>query len=414
MGKRIQVVESEFGLINVTWPEKGLINPDGTLNRYRSRRNAWKRKEHRADATRETMWLGKNIENAPAAPFLLGRTKYDLNKINWAYFDNLTDIIKDHHEFGVKFIYTGFDFCGVKEPERAKVNPWTNNKQNTKGFHKKLAEPYVREYWENVVDCEPDLIYICNEPDYGYGNFIIFSYECLVDLGYPVRNIITGCQHVGGTEMSRDRKKLSHPYWVWKQYRKKHGGDVLKKNIMLSKHGFRTGDHIYRGLSDGGYGSRRLFLSRDGVYPRPDKNMNRNLLKYLLRKDNRERMVAPFLNTNEWYIEAICNEAHGGQGNEGEGFADAVGIKYKKYPEPIEPKPIIVVPEIPEPDPKPTPEPKPPPMDPVWLEEPEEESLLDWFKDWFKEFDWKNLNKNWGIYAVVLFLILVFFYSICG
>jgi len=235
--------------------------------------------------------------------------------------------------------------------------------------------PYAKDYIYAVHTCKPDKVYVCNEPTYGYGPLLIRSFEQLVDLGWKWEDIIIGAQHVEEDEMNGDKRKLSHPYWVWKQYRKTHGGDALKDDVMLSLHGFTEDDHIFEGVRRGEYVSRRFWLSRDGVYPRPSAEENEEFLKSF-----RAGGADNFLDDGEeWYIEALNNSSHFGQGDEGLGFALALGRKYKKYPKP-------------KPDPVPEPEPIEPKPDPVEPEPVEEEIMM---KDIFDfENYWKDLGKK--------------------
>ena len=366
----MKAIQSMMGLINVTW-DQGVIKPDGTLDEYKWAMHCWNHKECRVDGTREMMWLGEEKENHPAAPFLFNGKKFDLTKPNPQFFESLKRMVEIAHEYDLEFIYVLFDHCGVKKSERAAVNPWTNNIQGIKGFHKSTAEKYAKPYIESCVKCGVDKVYICNEPTYGYGPLLIRSREQLNDLGVKDRDIIVGAQHVGETELDKDPRKSSHPYWVWKQYRKTHGGDILKDDIMLSIHGFTRDSHIFSGVGVGDYASRRFWLSKDGVYPRPSTSENQKFLN-----DFRSGSSDAFLDDgDEWYIEAINNESHGGTGSEGLGFALSLGRKYKEYPKP-EKEPVVIDPV---PDPKPTPDPVEP--------EPVEEEIM-FMKDWkdFKGF----------------------------
>lgn len=349
----VNLVSSKLGIFSVSWHE-GVIFSDGTINKERVYHYFRNHANLGANFTREMCWLVAE-EDAITAPFLKVGNKFDLSKPNPWFYSNLNIMNQIAKNCGLKLIWTLFDFCGTKRGWSV-FNPWFNNVQGTKGFHKKEALEYRREYIAGCYEEGVRYFECCNEPTNGYGPMVIDTYQALNELNVPDRNIIHGCQYYGEDEIEAmpRAKKQTLPYWVWKLFRKsvyRDYGKDLRGTVCSTRH--RLDDNFVDMIIESRFASRRFNLSFDGI-KNPTKKMISELVYRLLRYGTKQ------IFKKEWYIEVLNNHDNGRTDDLCLALAEAVKQHTGKYPHSFGKYPQV----LPEPDP-PVVDPDPIVIDPV-------------------------------------------------
>lgn len=276
---KIEIFGSIYGAMSDpgSWEEFSCIFSNGMLNKLKWQDYMEKFKAFGATSTRECPFLvheDKTTITPNYMPFLFSEGKYDLDKFNPQYFENLAEMARIANGEGVIFYFSLFGPHG-----NWPTSPWVLNHQGIKGYYDQSPRAdFYRRLWivkilgtlksPYVVGFEPG-----NEPH--NENFPMIAAKIMIILRenkVPLNRIIMGAEfirndRIPGNKLYRQVKK------AWKRLKMWDKRQIFSKVI----HGaeiwvFRTFWHIQKHWSRG-------FISDDGCHPKKSAIYWYNVLK---------------------------------------------------------------------------------------------------------------------------------------
>lgn len=136
---KVDILRSQWGICPPDYPKfSGIcwIKPDGTLDARKVRDFAAETQRQRGAMVRILPWMvwddwdnnGGTISRADYMPWVFENGKYNLEKLNPRYFDNVSEIVYILTGHGLWPIINAYDSCHGDRPGSRNV-PWNNNHQ---------------------------------------------------------------------------------------------------------------------------------------------------------------------------------------------------------------------------------------------------------------------------------------------
>jgi len=281
---------SIFGAISDPnqWGEFSCLNRDGTLDIEKYSNYIREFANMGCNSTREIPYLitDKNYKGSKKQrnflPFIFENGKYNLDKFNQVFFDNLKEMIKSAYRHNMSFQVVIFDRCHGLQ----KNSPWLLNNKNIKNWYD--WNTYSKDYTIKVLDTLKELkkeipnvdllIELENEPHLtGFCKSGIETMKLLKEYGYKDNQIELGVSYIPNKiEFNENGSlKLGHLFEKFKKSMRKSDPPLYdgtqKADYFSTIHDFGNNskkvDEICKAVTH----TRRLSLSNDGQKPKADK-----------------------------------------------------------------------------------------------------------------------------------------------
>lgn len=308
----IEIISSYYGAISrITDPTYhiSVIGEDGKLLVANWKEMCRRSANNGASGIREMpFWLEKEQDHI-FAPYIYIKGKFDLERFNSVYFENLRQMVDIANSYNMKFYFSLYEACNIKERNNLRnFVPWTNNLQGLKNaWFDQDADKY-REIWENRIlqlfEGKNVGYELCNEPlDANFKHSGFISYQRLINCGIPDEDIIMGVEW--NTQGYRDFRipfleTYGSPWW-----------EKQKLKWFSTLH--NLSEKTFEILNAQECNTHRFWLSVDGRQPKPDQSWWKNSLRNFFKAVS----AAPF--KNKYAFETMHKK-------DGDDFDDARGI----------------------------------------------------------------------------------------
>lgn len=274
--RAIEIVGSVFGAMGDPgqWSEFSCIQDDGHLEEERFAYFMRTFANDGASATREIPFLVDDrghIRQVNYMPFHFDekKCKYDLNRFNPVYFNNLRRMATIANRFGMRFYFSIFDRCHGLMPH----SPWRLNLQDIDGWYDKKARPYLKTWVLQIIATLRDNVYgieLENEPrDPGFAISGVETMKILKHHGVNDHHILTGIEF-----MPPD----NHYYRSFKKELRKAGLYQKKRQFSVVHN---VTEHLLEEYKHVQKHTRRYWFSDDGRKPKHNAEWwERHLTKF--------------------------------------------------------------------------------------------------------------------------------------